>query len=61
MKLEWRLVNRIIKGVDFYEGTRAVVIDKDQSPVWIPDTLGQVSKEDVDAHFAPLDAGDLDL
>jgi len=61
MKLEWRLVNRIIKGVDFYEGTRAVVIDKDQSPVWVPDTLDQVSTEDVDAYFAPLDTGDLDL
>ncbi|MEH6405583.1 MAG: enoyl-CoA hydratase/isomerase family protein [Sneathiella sp.] len=61
MKLEWRLVNRIIKGVDFYEGTRAVVIDKDQSPVWCPDTLDQVSKEDVDAYFSPLDTGDLVL
>ena len=61
MKMEWRLVNRIIKGVDFYEGTRAVVIDKDQSPVWNPGTLDQVSKEDVDAYFAPLDTGDLAL
>ncbi|MCG8490670.1 MAG: enoyl-CoA hydratase/isomerase family protein [Sneathiellales bacterium] len=61
MKLEWRMVNRIIKGVDFYEGTRAVVIDKDQSPVWSPASLDEVSEEDVAQYFAPLEAGDLDL
>ncbi len=61
MKLEWRLVNRIIKGTDFYEGTRAVVIDKDQSPVWSPASLDAVSKEDIDVYFSPLDSGELDL
>ncbi|MEP3244846.1 MAG: enoyl-CoA hydratase/isomerase family protein [Sneathiella sp.] len=61
MKLEWRLVNRIIKGVDFYEGTRAVVIDKDQSPVWSPASLDEVSEEDVAAYFAPLETGDLNV
>lgn len=61
MKLEWRLVNRIIKGTDFYEGTRAIVIDKDQSPKWSPNKLEDVSADDVEAYFAPLDGGDLDL
>jgi enoyl-CoA hydratase/carnithine racemase len=61
MKLEWRLVNRIINGVDFYEGTRAVVIDKDQSPVWSPASLGDVSQADIEAYFAPLETGDLDI
>jgi len=61
MKLEWRMVNRVIKGVDFYEGTRAVLIDKDQSPAWSPATLEEISKEDVDAYFLPLEAGDLDI
>jgi len=61
MKLEWRLVNRIIKGADFYEGTRALLIDKDQSPVWSPPTLDEVRDEDIDAYFQPLEAGELDI
>ncbi|WP_416899242.1 MAG: enoyl-CoA hydratase/isomerase family protein [Minwuia sp.] len=59
MQMEWRMVNRIIAGHDFYEGTRATVIDKDQAPKWQPPSLEQVSEADVDAYFAPLDDGDL--
>jgi enoyl-CoA hydratase len=59
MQMEWRMVNRIIAGHDFYEGTRATVIDKDQAPKWQPATLEEVSTADVDAYFAPLDGGDL--
>jgi enoyl-CoA hydratase len=59
MRMEWRMVGRIIRGHDFYEGTRAVVIDKDQKPAWRPRTLAEVSEADVDAYFAPLNAGDL--
>jgi len=61
MRMEWRMVNRIIAGHDFYEGTRAVVIDKDQAPQWDPDRLEDVTDGDVDAYFAPLPNGDLDL
>lgn len=59
MQMEWRMVNRIIAGHDFYEGTRATVIDKDQAPKWQPATLEEVSSADVDAYFEPLDGGDL--
>lgn len=55
MRLEFRLVSRIVQGVDFLEGTRAVVIDKDMKPNWQPASLGEVSKSDIDAYFAPLD------
>jgi len=61
MQLEWRMVNRIVKGVDFYEGTRAVLIDKDQSPAWSPAALEDISKEDVESYFLPLEDGDLDI
>ncbi len=61
MRLEWRMVNRVIAGHDFYEGTRAVVIDKDQAPKWRPASLEKVGTDDVDAYFAPLPEGDLDL
>jgi enoyl-CoA hydratase len=59
MRMEWRMVNRIIAGHDFYEGTRATVIDKDQKPAWSPPDLAGVSDADVDAYFQPLDDGDL--
>lgn len=59
MRMEWRMVNRVIKGHDFYEGTRAVVVDKDQKPKWKPASLAEVSDADIDAYFAPLPEGDL--
>lgn len=59
MRMEWRMVNRVIKGHDFYEGTRAVVVDKDQKPQWKPASLAEVSGADIDAYFAPLPEGDL--
>ena len=59
MRMEWRMASRVIRGHDFYEGTRAVVIDKDQKPQWRPASLSAVSAADVEAYFAPLPEGDL--
>ena len=56
MKAEYRIVSRIIHGHDFYEGVRAVIIDKDNAPRWKPERLVQVPDADVEAHFAPLDS-----
>ncbi|MBN9062086.1 MAG: 3-hydroxyisobutyryl-CoA hydrolase [Rhizobiales bacterium 65-9] len=52
--LEFRIVTRIIEGRDYYEGVRAVIIDKDNAPRWTPATLDGVSPADVAAYFAPL-------
>lgn len=54
MKMEFRIVSRILDGVDFYEGVRAAVIDKDQSPRWTPATLDEIDEHQIDAYFAPL-------
>lgn len=54
MKLEFRMVNRIMTGHDFFEGTRAVVIDKDRHPRWDPPSLDAVSDALVDEYFAPV-------
>ncbi len=59
MRMEWRMVNRVIAGHDFYEGTRATVIDKDQAPQWQPPTLAEVDDATVEGYFAPLPDGDL--
>jgi enoyl-CoA hydratase len=54
MQVEFRIVSRIIQGHDFYEGVRAVITDKDNSPHWQPSELAQVSATEVERHFAPL-------
>ncbi len=59
MRLEFRLVNRVMRAHDFYEGTRAVVIDKDLAPKWQPASLQAVTDELIDGYFAPL--GDEEL
>lgn len=61
MRTEYRIVSRIARGHDFYEGVRAVVIDKDQAPRWQPATLDSVRQADIDAYFAPLGADELKL
>lgn len=54
MRLEYRIVSRIARGDDFYEGVRAVIIDKDQAPLWSPPRLEDVTAAAVATHFAPL-------
>ena len=55
MKTEFRIVSRIVGDHDLYEGVRAAIIDKDNTPAWDPATLAEVSDADVERHFAPLD------
>lgn len=59
MRMEFRIVSRILDGRDFYEGVRAVLIDKDQKPQWDPAALEDVSDDAIAAYFAPL--GDAEL
>jgi enoyl-CoA hydratase len=61
MKTEFRIVSRIIHGHDFYEGVRAVIVDKDNAPRWQPSKLDEVGKADVERHFAPLARDELNL
>jgi enoyl-CoA hydratase len=61
MRAEFRIVSRIVHGADFYEGVRAVIVDKDNAPRWCPATLAEVSAADVERHFAPLGNDELKL
>lgn len=54
MRMEFRILNRMLAGNDFYEGIRAALIDKGTRPVWQPAILDGVSQADVDTYFAPL-------
>jgi enoyl-CoA hydratase len=60
MRMEYRIVCRIAEGHDFYEGVRAVIVDKDQRPAWRPARIEDVDLAAVERHFAPL-PDDLDL
>jgi enoyl-CoA hydratase len=59
MTMEFRLSQALLSGNDFYEGIRALLVDKDRSPKWQPATLEDISTTDVERYFAPL--GDRDL
>ncbi len=60
MQMEYRIVCRIADGHDFYEGVRAVIVDKDQNPLWKPVWIDTLDPAVIAAHFAPL-ADDLVL
>ncbi|MBS7546170.1 enoyl-CoA hydratase/isomerase family protein [Ancylobacter oerskovii] len=51
LTLEFRLVTRVLAQHDFYEGVRAVLVDKDQSPRWQPARLDEVDPAAIAAMF----------
>ncbi len=54
MKMEFRIVRRVMEGHDFFEGVRAAIIDKDKNPRWSPATVEGVSDADIAAYFEPI-------
>lgn len=51
LNLEFRLVTRLLDQSDFYEGVRALLVDKDQQPAWQPARLEDVDPAAVAALF----------
>ena len=54
MRQELRLSSHCLDGVDFYEGVRAVIIDKDNAPNWSPATLDGVDDAMIAKYFDAL-------
>lgn len=54
MNMEYRIVSRFMEGTEFYEGVRALLVDKDKNPQWAPHRLEDISQIEVDKYFAPL-------
>lgn len=61
MRLEYRLARFCVTHPDFYEGVRAVILDKDNAPRWSPPTLDAVDPAVIDSAFAELGPEELDL
>ncbi len=60
MRTEFRIVSHILKGSDFYEGVRAVLVDRDNRPVWRPARLADLTEAEIAAHFTTVpEGGDL--
>jgi enoyl-CoA hydratase len=55
MRTEFRIVSRVVRGPDIYEGIRAAIIDKDHKPRWQPSSLAAVSADAVAQYFAPVE------
>lgn len=54
LALEYRFAAGTLYREDFYEGVRAVVVDKDSKPMWQPSRLEDVTEEMVASAFASL-------
>ena len=61
MRMEFRMVSRVMSDHDFYEGVRALIIDKDNNPNWNPDDISKINEEDVERFFTNLDDKELNF
>lgn len=58
---DYRLAARFLAGPDFKEGVRAVLVDKDNRPLWQHASAHEVPEIDVENMFAPLGNEELEL
>lgn len=59
LRLEYRIGQRVVRGHDYYEGVRTVLIDKGETPHWTPEQIKTLSASSIDAYFAPYPGGEL--
>jgi hypothetical protein len=50
-EMEYRISQGFMNHGEFFEGVRALLIDKDKSPKWTHESPKQVKKEEVDYFF----------
>lgn len=56
LTVEYRLCNRLYADGEFIEGVRALLVDKDKQPRWLPARIEDVTPALVADHFAPRPA-----
>ena len=60
-QMEYRLSLNFMQGEDFFEGFRAMLLDKDKNPKWQYKTLEEVSNDLVKSYFEPPSSNFEDL
>lgn len=51
---DFQMSRHCVEGEDFFEGIRAVLIDKDQNPSWKPVDLSEVTQQMIETYFMPI-------
>jgi len=57
LKMELRMCRTVMLNSDFYEGVRALLVEKDNQPSWRPNKIEDVSHEMVQSYFDPMPDG----
>ncbi len=52
IEMEYQLSRSFIENPDFFEGIRAVVVDKDKNPRWSTQALNSITPEIIEAYFS---------
>ncbi len=61
LPLEYRLSQRFVENYDFFEGIRALLVDKDNAPKWQPNHISKVKTSEVRGYFKDLGSRELKL
>lgn len=64
LQTDYRLATAALKGAvskDFYEGVRALLVDKDKNPKWNPSSLKEITDEMVEKCFDKCHDNELEL
>ena len=54
MQMDFNIAHGFLYSHDFYEGVRAVLVDKDQAPKWQPPNLSDIGDADVAKFFTEI-------
>ena len=61
MRMEYRMVSKVMDDHDFYEGVRALIIEKDNNPIWKPETVEKISDKEIDEFFIHTEDNELNF
>lgn len=54
-------MSKCLRSSNFREGIRAVLVDKDNKPIWTPSTLHDVTAQDIEQYFKSPQEFELNL
>ncbi|MEQ8398590.1 enoyl-CoA hydratase/isomerase family protein [Thalassobaculum sp.] len=61
LAMEYRMSQHCMAGTEFFEGVRAILVDKDHAPKWQPNSLAGVTDSLVDQYFAAIPGREFSL